>query len=65
MLTRCSCESLPTASAASRLASPERRREQVKDQATRIAEYAARIVAEAPPITPEQRDRIIVLLRGA
>lgn len=32
--------------------------------AERIAEYVERVVAEAPPLTPEQRDRIATLLRG-
>lgn len=29
-----------------------------------LIEYAARVAAEAPPLTPAQRDRIAVLLRG-
>ena len=29
----------------------------------RIAEYVARVVDAAPPLTPEQRDRIAALLR--
>jgi hypothetical protein len=29
-----------------------------------LAEYAARIAAEAPPLSPAQRDRLAVLLRG-
>lgn len=32
--------------------------------ATLRAEYVAKVVAEAPPLTPAQRDRIAVLLRG-
>ena len=32
-------------------------------KATRLEEYVARVVAEAPPLTPEQRDRIAALLR--
>ncbi len=28
---------------------------------TRIAEYAARVVASAPPLTPAQRDRLAAL----
>ena len=31
---------------------------------TRLAEHVARVVAEAPPLTPAQRDRIAILLRG-
>ena len=30
----------------------------------RIAEYVSAVVASAPPLTPEQRDRIASLLRG-
>lgn len=33
-------------------------------KAERLAEHIARVVAEAPPLTPEQRDRLAVLLRG-
>ena len=29
-----------------------------------IATYIERVVAEAPPLTPEQRDRIAAILRG-
>jgi len=32
--------------------------------ASRLADHVRRIVAEAPPLTPEQRDRIAALLRG-
>ncbi len=32
--------------------------------AERLADYVAKVVAEAPPLTPAQRDRIAVLLRG-
>ncbi len=32
--------------------------------ATRLAEHVAGVVAQAPPLTPAQRDRIAVLLRG-
>ncbi|MGI8722598.1 MAG: hypothetical protein ACR2JG_10250 [Geodermatophilaceae bacterium] len=28
-----------------------------------LAEYVARVVAEAPPLTQEQRDRLALLLR--
>jgi len=30
----------------------------------RLADYVAKVVAEAPPLTPAQRDRIVALLRG-
>lgn len=33
--------------------------------ADRIAEYVEKVVAAAPPLTPEQRDRISSLLRPA
>lgn len=33
-------------------------------RAERLAEHIARVVDEAPPLTPEQRDRLAVLLRG-
>lgn len=33
-------------------------------RASRLEEYVARVVNEAPPLTPEQRDRIAALLRG-
>lgn len=32
-------------------------------KAIRLEEYVARVVAEAPPLTDEQRDRIATLLR--
>ena len=32
--------------------------------AERLAEYVERTLAAAPPLTPAQRDRIAVLLRG-
>ncbi len=32
--------------------------------AERLAEYVAKVVAQAPPLTAAQRDRIAVLLRG-
>ena len=34
-------------------------------KADRAAEYIRRIVDEAPPLSPEQRDRLALLLRGA
>ncbi len=33
-------------------------------RAARLAEHVAKVVAQAPPLTPAQRDRIAVLLRG-
>ena len=33
-------------------------------KAARLAEYIERVVAEAPPLTIEQRNRLSVLLRG-
>lgn len=33
-------------------------------RAERLAEYIQRTVDEAPPLTPEQRDRRALLLRG-
>jgi len=30
----------------------------------KLLAYVAKVVGEAPPLTPEQRDRIAVLLRG-
>ncbi|GAA3667102.1 hypothetical protein FB459_1265 [Yimella lutea] len=33
-------------------------------RAEKLAEHIAKVVAEAPPLTPEQRDRLAVLLRG-
>jgi len=32
--------------------------------AERLAAHVAKVVAEAPPLSPAQRDRIAVLLRG-
>ena len=32
--------------------------------ADRLAEHVAKVVAQAPPLSPAQRDRIAVLLRG-
>lgn len=32
--------------------------------AAKLEEYIARVVATAPPLTVEQRDRLAVLLRG-
>ncbi|RNB46546.1 hypothetical protein EDM22_13810 [Agromyces tardus] len=33
-------------------------------KAERLADHVARVVAEAPPLSPEQRARIAALLRG-
>ena len=33
-------------------------------RAERLAVHIAKVVAEAPPLTAEQRDRLAVLLRG-
>ncbi len=30
----------------------------------KLADYVAKVVAEAPPLTPAQRDRVAALLRG-
>jgi len=32
--------------------------------AEKLAAYVAKVVAQAPPLTPAQRDRIAILLRG-
>jgi len=32
--------------------------------AAKLADYVAKVVAEAPPLSPAQRDRIAILLRG-
>jgi len=33
-------------------------------RAARLAAYIEKVVAEAPPLTPGQRDRLALLLRG-
>ncbi|BDB59573.1 hypothetical protein [Rhodococcus sp. RDE2] len=33
-------------------------------RALKLAEHVARVVAQAPPLTAEQRERIVVLLRA-
>ena len=33
-------------------------------RASMLAEHVAKVVAQAPPLSPAQRDRIAVLLRG-
>jgi len=38
-------------------------RETEEAKAQRIREYAKRVVAAAPPMTPEQRARVVELLR--
>lgn len=48
-----------------RLGTPEQREEAKRDHAAaKLAQYIERVVDEAPPLTPEQRDRLAVLLRG-
>jgi len=42
---------------------PELLVEKLNLKAERLAQHVARVVAEAPPLTPEQRDRIAALLR--
>lgn len=32
--------------------------------AAKLEDYISRVVAEAPPLTPEQRDRLALLLRS-
>ncbi len=39
------------------------KRRQLK--AARLADHIARVVAEAPPLTKEQRDKLALLLRGS
>ncbi len=34
-------------------------------KALKLEEYVRRVVSEAPPLTPEQRDRIAAILRSA
>jgi len=36
-----------------------------KFKAGRLAQHISRVVDSAPPLTPAQRDRLAVLLRGA
>ena len=43
---------------------PEILAERQAMQAERLAEHVARVVAQAPPLTPEQRDKIANLLRA-
>ena len=33
-------------------------------RAERLADYVAKVVAQAPPLTPAQRDRVAALLRA-
>jgi hypothetical protein len=44
--------------------SPELDRERTEYAAERLAAYIEKIVAQAPPLTPAQRDRLALLLRG-
>lgn len=44
---------------------PELVRARQNLKAAKVEEYIARVVAEAPALTPEQRDRIASLLRPA
>lgn len=51
---------------ASRRHDPEEIAEARRDlAAAKLAQYVERVVAEAPPLSPEQADRIAALLRGA
>jgi len=36
-----------------------------KSESDRLAEHIQRVVDAAPPLSPDQRDRLAVLLRGA
>ena len=44
---------------------PETDRLAADYRAGRLAAYIQRIVDECPPLSPEQRDRLALLLRGA
>jgi len=44
--------------------SPVTARLQTEFRAQRLAEHIKKIVDAAPPLTPEQRDRLALLLRG-
>lgn len=51
---------------ATRLRDPERISAARRDlAAAKIQQYVERVVAEAPPLTPEQADRLAAILRGA
>jgi hypothetical protein len=43
---------------------PELLAEKLNLRAERLAQHVARVVSEAPPLSPEQRDRIAALLRA-
>lgn len=50
---------------AARRGTPDEVAEAKRDHAAaKIAAHIAKVVAEAPPLTPEQRDRLAGLLRG-
>jgi hypothetical protein len=53
------------ANAASRKDVEAGRKARVAYKEATAAEYIRRLVDEAPPLTPEQRDRLAVLLRGS
>lgn len=58
-------QAVAKAGAAARGGDPERVLETKRDLAAeRIAAYVERVVAQAPPLSPEQRDRLALLLRG-
>lgn len=44
--------------------SPITKQLQTEFRAQRLAEHIQKIVDAAPPLTPEQRDRLALLLRG-
>ena len=44
--------------------SPEHEAARRELAAEKLAAYIRRVVDEAPPLSPEQRDRLAVLLRG-
>lgn len=65
--------SIPVASARGTVAALSRSREpsdpdllaaRVNLKAARVEDYISRVVNEAPPLSPEQRDRLATLLRG-
>lgn len=50
---------------ATRLGTPEELTEAKRNHAAaKLADVIDKVVAEAPPLTPEQRDRLAGLLRG-
>lgn len=48
-----------------KFARPVRRAENAEPQPTELERRIAKAVAEAPPLTPEQRDRLALLFRSA